>query len=288
MIKTDLSWDWVMDRLEEIDYAGNKVYGIPKGGMIAAGFLKNATCVPTPEMADIILDDVLESGRTMDIYKKKYPDKQWYVLLNKNVEYGPGPKPWFTFPWERQHPMEGDASIEDSIVRILQYLGEDTKREGLVMTPKRVVRSWKELFAGYNQKIEDFMTVFDAEGASEIVLLKDIEFYSTCEHHFQPIIGKAHVAYIPGKKIVGISKLARLVDMYARRLQNQERITNQVVEALAKTVAPLGAACIIEAQHMCTCSRGVGKQSAVMVTSSVAGRFTNDSAKQELMKLIKF
>jgi GTP cyclohydrolase IA len=158
----------------------------------------------------------------------------------------------------------------------------------LLDTPKRVVKSWNELYKGYNQKAEDILTVFSSDGYDQIVLLKDIEVYSMCEHHMLPFIGKAHVAYIPDKKIVGISKLARLVDIYARRLQIQERIGQQVTDDLMRLLNPRGAACIIEAQHLCMLMRGVNKQNSVMVTSSLKGVFLTDfSAKEELLKLIK-
>jgi GTP cyclohydrolase IA len=176
----------------------------------------------------------------------------------------------------------------DTIKDILLSVGEDPTREGLLDTPKRVVKSWNELYKGYNQKAEDILTVFSSDGYDQIVLLKDIEVYSMCEHHMLPFIGKAHVAYIPDKKIVGISKLARLVDIYARRLQIQERIGQQVTDDLMRLLNPRGAACIIEAQHLCMLMRGVNKQNSVMVTSSLKGVFLTDfSAKEELMKLIK-
>lgn len=176
----------------------------------------------------------------------------------------------------------------DTIKDILLSVGEDPTREGLLDTPKRVVKSWNELYKGYNQKAEDILTVFSSDGYDQIVLLKDIEVYSMCEHHMLPFIGKAHVAYIPDKKIVGISKLARLVDIYARRLQIQERIGQQVTDDLMRLLNPRGAACIIEAQHLCMLMRGVNKQNSVMVTSSLKGVFLTDfSAKEELLKLIK-
>ena len=135
--------------------------------------------------------------------------------------------------------------------------------------------------------LEDILTTFPADGYDQIILLKDIEFYSMCEHHNVPFYGKAHVAYLPGEKIVGISKLARLVDMYSKRMQIQERIGEQVTDALMKYLQPRGAACIIEASHLCMKMRGVEKQNSVMVTSSMKGAFLyNESLKQELLNLI--
>lgn len=183
---------------------------------------------------------------------------------------------------------EEAGSLNEQIKLILDSIGEDSSREGLLDTPRRVVKSLGELYKGYNQKPEDVMTIFSADGYDEIILLKDIEFYSTCEHHMLPFYGKAHVAYIPNKKIIGISKLARLLDIYARRLQIQERIGSQVTAALMNHLEPKGAACIIEARHMCMVSRGVGKQNSMMSTSSVQGIFRDSpSAKKELFDLIK-
>lgn len=179
-------------------------------------------------------------------------------------------------------------NTQELIRQILEQLGENPEREGLKDTPKRVVKSWTELYKGYMQDPKDILTTFESEGYNQIVLLKDIELYSMCEHHMLPFYGKAHVAYIPNGKVIGISKLARLVDIYARRLQIQERIGAQVTAALMEHLQPLGAACIIEATHMCMRTRGVQKQNSVMITSSMEGVFMTDlSAKNELLTFIK-
>lgn len=177
---------------------------------------------------------------------------------------------------------------EQLIEQLIFSIGDDPNREGLLDTPKRVVKSWKELYSGYEKDPKDILTVFDAGTYDQIVLLKDAEIYSMCEHHMLPFFGKVHVAYIPGEHVIGISKLARLVDIYARRLQIQERIGEQVTEALMEHLKPKGAACIIEAEHMCMRMRGVNKQNSIMVTSSLKGVFfSNPTARQELMQLIK-
>lgn len=173
-----------------------------------------------------------------------------------------------------------------NVEHLLSYVGEDPNREGLQKTPYRVVKMFDEIFAGYNQSPADILTTFAADGYDQIVLLKDIELYSMCEHHMLPFVGVAHVAYLPGDKVIGISKLARLVDIYARRLQIQERLGDQVTSALMKYLKPQGAACIIEAQHMCMRMRGVGKQRSTMVTSSMKGVFREASIKSELMQMI--
>lgn len=171
---------------------------------------------------------------------------------------------------------------------MITAIGDDAKREGLRDTPKRVVKSWLELFAGYNQSLEDFNTVFaDVDGYDEIVLLRNIEFYSFCEHHMLPFTGRGHVAYLPDKKVIGISKLARILDMYARRLQIQERIGQQVVSGIDELLSPKGSACILVAEHGCMRCRGVKKQNSEMVTSSLSGVFKEQGViRQELMSLI--
>ena len=179
-------------------------------------------------------------------------------------------------------------SIKESIISQLEYIGEDPTREGLLRTPERIVNTWNELYKGYLQDPKDIFTTFEAEGYDQIVLLKDCEIYSMCEHHLMPFFGKAHVAYLPDKKVIGISKLARLVDIFSRRLQIQERIGQQITDTLMKYLQPKGAACIIEATHLCMRMRGVSKQNSIMITSSMRGVFLKDTtAKSELIQLLK-
>jgi GTP cyclohydrolase I len=174
------------------------------------------------------------------------------------------------------------------ITAMLNAIGEDPDREGLIDTPNRIIRSWAEIYSGYEKDPFEIFRTFTSDGYDQIVLLRDIELYSMCEHHMLPFFGKAHVAYIPDGKVLGISKLARLVDIYARRLQIQERIGDQVTGDLMKYLQPKGAACIIEATHMCMRMRGVGKQNSIMVTSSMQGAFRDqESTRQELLQLIK-
>ena len=181
------------------------------------------------------------------------------------------------------------SDAEDAVKVLLQYLENDSTREGLLDTPKRVIDSFDEIFSGYGKDpAEVLASTFNGEGYDGIVLLRDIEFHSTCEHHLQPFAGKAHVAYIPVDRIVGISKLARLVDLHARRLQNQERITKGVADDLEKYITPMGCAVIIEARHGCMRCRGVVKQNAVMTTSAMRGVFFDKAeARSELMQLIQ-
>lgn len=180
-----------------------------------------------------------------------------------------------------------DESMRSLIVQQLEFLGEDPTREGLLGTPERVLRSWEELYKGYSQNPKDIFTTFESDGYNEIVLLKEIELFSICEHHLLPFFGIAHIAYIPDGRIIGVSKLARLLDIFARRLQIQERIGEQVVESLMFNLRPLGAACIIQATHLCMRMRGCSKQRSTMVTSSLRGVFmSKPEARAELMMLI--
>jgi GTP cyclohydrolase IA len=178
--------------------------------------------------------------------------------------------------------------IRAAVREILMAVGEDPEREGLKDTPKRVALMYQELFAGLTfDPAEHLKTVFKSEQHNEIVLLRDIEFFSTCEHHLLPIIGKAHVAYLPHKKIVGLSKLARVVEGFARRPQIQERLTNQIADAINTTLAPIGTAVIIEAKHLCMSIRGIKKFDTWMTTSAMRGEFHDDPAtREELMSLV--
>lgn len=182
---------------------------------------------------------------------------------------------------------QAQKAIQD-VKNLIEYLGDDPNREGLRETPKRVILSYDHLFSGYGQRVEDVLKVFEDDTSDQMILLKEIEFYSTCEHHMLPFFGKAHIAYIPNGKVVGISKLARILEIFSRRLQIQERLAQNVTEALMTHLNPLGAACLLEAQHFCMTSRGVQKQNSIMVTSSLEGVFReNASVKAEFLALIK-
>jgi GTP cyclohydrolase IA len=161
---------------------------------------------------------------------------------------------------------------------LLDAVGEDRTRQGLAKTPARAARSFEFLTQGYRQCVEDVVNgaIFDSD-ASEIVMVKDIELYSMCEHHLLPFIGKAHVAYIPDGKVIGLSKVARIVDVFARRLQIQEQLTTQVADALMHALHPLGVAVVIEAKHLCMMMRGVEKQNSIMKTSCLLGSFKEDA-----------
>jgi GTP cyclohydrolase I len=167
----------------------------------------------------------------------------------------------------------------------IKYIGDDPEREGLEDTPDRFSKAWDKLYSGYKQNPEDVLTVFDDEKYDEMIVVKDIEFYSTCEHHLIPFYGKAHVGYIPNGKIIGLSKIPRIVEIFSRRLQNQERLTQQIADALDEALNPKGVGVILEAKHMCMMARGVEKQNTVVTTSSVKGLFKkNDKTRAEFLK----
>lgn len=169
----------------------------------------------------------------------------------------------------------------------LSWLGEDPKREGLEKTPERVAKAMQYLTQGYNQ---DPLAIINSakfhEEVSEMVIVKDIELYSMCEHHMLPFFGKAHIAYIPNGYITGLSKLARVVDVFSRRLQVQERLTTQILEAIKEALNPVGVAVVIEAKHLCMMMRGVGKQNSVTTTSAFDGEFLKNTTRSEFLKLI--
>jgi GTP cyclohydrolase I len=180
------------------------------------------------------------------------------------------------------------AALADAVAEQLALLGEDPDREGLVRTPDRVADSLSWLTRGYGMRVKDVVNdaLFDSEGASNMVIVRDIELYSLCEHHMLPFFGKAHIAYIPNGRIVGLSKLPRIVDVFARRLQVQERLTEQIAGAIDEVLEPAGVGVIIEAQHLCMMMRGVEKQNSKTITSAVRGSFRSDPRTRDEFLLL--
>ncbi len=176
----------------------------------------------------------------------------------------------------------------DMIVELIRSIGEDPFREGLKDTPKRVLKSYEVLFSGYKENVSDIFRTFDSDGYSQLIILKDIEMYSMCEHHMLPFFGKVSIGYIPKGRVIGISKLARIVNCFARRLQTQERLAEDITCSVMKYLKPLGVGCIIKAQHFCMLMRGVQKQNSIMVTSSLKGVFLQEEkVREEFLELIK-
>ncbi len=188
---------------------------------------------------------------------------------------------------EPTHTSRGEA--EAAVRTLIRWIGDDPDREGLVGTPARVVRAFEEYFSGYRyDPVEVLERTFDeTEGYDEMVVLRDIRFASHCEHHIAPIIGKAHVAYLPRKRIVGISKLARIVDVFARRLQIQEKLTAQIADTINQVLEPRGVAVVIEAEHHCMTTRGIHRPGTLMVTSRMLGGFRTDpKTRREFLTMI--
>jgi GTP cyclohydrolase I len=188
---------------------------------------------------------------------------------------------------EQTRPSRDEA--EAAIETLLRWAGDDPTREGLRETPARVARAFEDWFSGYNEDPEDYMkrTFEEVEGYDEMIVLRDIRFESHCEHHLAPIIGKAHVGYLPSNRVVGISKLARVVEAYARRLQVQEKMNAQIANTIQKVLDPKGVAVVIEAQHQCMTTRGVHKPGVTMVTSTMLGAFRKDPlTRREFLTII--
>ncbi len=184
--------------------------------------------------------------------------------------------------------MHKEEEFEQAITKVLELLGEDPSREGLLKTPSRVAKSWKFLTEGYSQDPKEILNqALFTTSNDEMVLVRDIEFYSTCEHHLLPIIGRVHVAYIPDGKVVGLSKIPRIVDVYARRLQIQEQMTEQIADAILETIKPKGVAVVVHARHMCMEMRGVQKINSTTVSSALRGLFKSDErTRNEFYTLI--
>lgn len=179
--------------------------------------------------------------------------------------------------------------LEETIRTMLRELGEDTDREGLLKTPERVARSLRFLTSGYDQDVKKVLNgAVYSVAYDEMVIVKDIEIFSLCEHHLLPFFGRCHVAYIPTKKVIGLSKIPRLVDAFARRLQIQERLTNQIAETIMETIKPQGVGVIIEARHLCMIMRGVEKQNSIAVTSAMLGAFREgEQTRAEFLRLVR-
>ncbi|WP_106768941.1 GTP cyclohydrolase I FolE [Paenibacillus faecalis] len=183
---------------------------------------------------------------------------------------------------------EHRKQIEYHVEQILKLIGEDTEREGLLETPARVTRMYEEIFAGYEIDPRDVLGVTFDEQHEELVIVKDIVYYSQCEHHMAPFFGKVHIGYVPSGKIVGLSKLARLVEAVTRRLQVQERITSEIADIMVEVLQPQGVMVVVEGEHLCMCARGIKKPGSKTITSAVRGTFQSDPAQRaEFMALIK-
>lgn len=266
------------------------LYGVPRGGVpamyLVGQFLGNDYFVVyTADLneADVIIDDVIDSGVTRERHALTHPYKKFYALYTR-------PPEWVQFPWELSADGKVDESATDIPRRLLQYIGENVGREGLADTPQRFLKAWKEYTSGYAQDAKEVLKTFEdgAQKVDEMVLVKRIPVYSLCEHHLAAMFGWAHVAYIPNGRVLGLSKFARLVDVYARRLQVQERLTQQIAHALNDALQAKGVAVMLELRHMCMEARGVRALGTSTTTSCLLGAIKTDaSARSEFLSMVR-
>lgn len=291
------------EKIKPLDLHGHqtpKVYAIPRGGILAAYAIRahvHFDFVNDPADADFIVDDLIESGGTMsralmDANRPQPPGRKFIsgklppvpvVLLDKRSEEWAGQ--WIVFPWE----VTAEKGVEDHFIRILQFMGEDPQRGGLLETPARAAKAWQFWTKGYHEDPAEILKTFEdgAEGCNEMVVVRDIPLYSHCEHHLAAIFGTATVAYIPEGRIVGLSKINRVVDCFARRLQVQERLTAQIADALMDNLNPKGVGVVVKARHMCMESRGVCQQGHSTITSALRGVFADGTVRQEFLALTR-
>lgn len=286
MKAVSMTWEEVRRMAEKkIKHVG-RPYGVPRGGSVLVAML----CLNpanTPEEADSIVDDVIASGKTKAFWKKSFPTKPFCALIDKTQPDEEWAKNvWIHFPWE----PPPDKDMGESITRLIEYVGEDPNREGLKETPARVIKAWKEWTSGYGVNPVEILKNFEDGGEkySEMVVVRDLPFYSHCEHHLTPFFGTATIGYIPNGKIVGLSKLGRILGVYAKRLQVQERLTTLVADTIQTHLQPKGVGVLIKARHLCMESRGLAKQGHETITSALRGEFMTDgTVRQEFLSIAK-
>ncbi len=289
----NLSWAEVNEEVRRlVARTKNKptaVYGIPTGGAVVAALVAAEMGIPLTETPDgpgvLVVDDLVDTGRTMKnvrpfggmfvdaLFRKPWSPKELAPEATETSD-------WLAFPWERDN---GDPV--DAIVRLLQHIGEDPTRDGLLDTPRRVTKAWRELTKGYRDDPAVILDkTFDVR-SDEMVVVRNMPFTSCCEHHMLPFLGHATIAYVPTDRVVGLSKLARLLDCFANRLQVQERMTTQIADAVMEHLKPQGVGVVISATHTCMSMRGVKKHGET-VTSALRGLFKESAeARAELMSL---
>lgn len=271
------------------------VYPVPRGGIpvaYALGRHMEIEIVDSPGIADIIVDDIIESGATRERFQSltkrgEGADYTFYGLIDKPaLGEGHPYKDWIVFPWEKGL-ADNNESVTDNVRRMLQYIGEDPKREGLLDTPSRVVKAWGEWAEGYAMNPAEILKTFEDGASDEMVIERRIPFFSHCEHHMAPFFGTVDIGYVPNGRIVGLSKMNRLVECFARRLQVQERMGQQIADAMMEHLTPHGVGVIVTGKHMCAMSRGVRHAGCDMVTSAMRGCFMEGVPRAEFLALTR-
>lgn len=267
------------------------IYPIPRGGLVPAFALltyllsegKAASLTASPDKATIIVDDIVDTGDTMRRYQKQNPSAYFAAVVRKDD--GDFRGEWIEFPWdEKQGGLP--ETIESNVRRLIEFTGDNPSRPGLLETPARVAKAYKEWFSGYAHNPSEVLKTFeDGADGTGMVSVGPIPFYSHCEHHMAPFFGEVYIGYIPNGKILGLSKFARLVEIYSNRLQVQERLTGQIAEALwGSALAPLGVIVKIKARHLCMESRGVKTAGSITSTVEARGNLTDGMNRAEFLK----
>ena len=266
------------------------VMGVPCGGIPVAAL--TGLTVITPDdlskcdpLSVVVVDDLVDSGKTL----QRYVDQGFRVDVMIRKSHSPShlaPSAetldgWIKFPWESGH------GPEDAVVRLLEWIGEDPNREGLIDTPKRVVKAFREMTSGLSIEPRSVLGTIFNETSDQMVIVRGIRFSSMCEHHLLPFVGTAAVGYVPDGRVIGLSKIPRLVEVFARRPQVQERMTNQIAQALMEHLSPQGVGVVVKAHHSCMGCRGVRQPDAEMITSCVLGCMKDtDAARAELLGFV--
>ena len=267
----------LMERIQKGDYTSG-VYGIPRGGSIVSGLLPWMPA-DAPEMAGVIVDDIYDSGATAKRWEEA-TGKKVLCLVDKrdkrDEDLG-----WVVFPWEEK---DETSDAEDTVIRQLEFIGEDPTREGLRETPKRVLKAMKEMTSGYQANPQEILSKTFSDVCDEMVVVDRIGYWSLCEHHMLPFYGTATVAYLPKDRVVGLSKIPRLVEALSRRLQVQERLTEQIAKTIQQILEPRGVGVLVEGNHLCCAMRGA-KTPVSMKTSCLLGEFREPEVRAEFLAL---
>lgn len=286
--KYQMSWEEVYSRLHNnilrhLDITKNRVWGIPRGGTWVAAM--SGLAIEEPIKADVFVDDIIDSGKTAAEYRTRF-HKPILVIVDKQHNKEDAKLGWVVFPWEHiQQELKGPTN---AVVRLLEFIGEDPLRDGLLETPNRVLNALEEMTFGYWSKPEDILEKRFPLDNDDMVIVSPIPFTSLCEHHLLPFSGVVHFGYIPSTHLVGLSKIPRLVLSFTQRLQTQERLTNEIASTFNELVKPIGVGVVVKAHHSCVGCRGVKQPTTNMITSAMLGVMRETpAARAEFLELIK-